>query len=760
MQCVRLISATVHCALLSHAAVNILTANGDNDRTNSNLQETQLSPATVNASVFGKLGVFPVDGQVYSQPLVVTGLSIAGKGTHNVVFVTTMHNSVYAFDADAMSPITTLWQDNLGSSVPSLLLYGPDGDIANEVGILSTGVIDMQRGVLYVVADVLQNGAPVFYMHALDLATGAERLNGPVALTASVRGTGSEARADGTVPFDPMQHLQRPGLLLANNAVYVSFGSHGDMSPYHGWMLSYDASDLSRQVGVYMTTPDGNAGSIWQSGRGPVADSQGNIYAITANGDYDGMRNFSQSFVKVSAGLSATLDSFTPSNWKSMSDNDFDISAGPALIAGTHTIIGADKGGGLYVINGDAMKQGSVNIISAAVGSIFNFAVWSLGPNALVYTQGEREPVKCFQVGANSVNAKPVSMTLNSNPYGRIGMTISADGVQDGSGILWETTGDYFAGAPGTLHAYDASNLAKELWNSDMNPARDQMSSITKFVAPTVANGKVYVPGNANVVTVYGLLPPPGSDPDPPSVAMLVNAASYSPAVSPGELVAIFGSSLGPGAPVGVQLDASGRVATAIGDTQVLFDGVASPMIFASASQVNVVVPFGVAAGTTEVQVQYQGQASLSLPMIVVPAAVGIFTVNSSGVGQAIALNQDGSPNSPLDPAAPGSAITLLATGAGQWLPAGVDGAIVGAGELPRPILPVHALVGGQPAEVQYAGAAPGIVEGVIQVNLLIPAASQTGAAVPLLLQVGDSTSQPGITLAIQPPANPRVASR
>src|ERR1039457_3746581 len=227
-----------------------------------------------------------------------------------------------------------LWQDNLGSSVPSLLLYGPDGDIANEVGILSTGVIDMQRGVLYVVADGLQNGAPVFYMHALDLATGAERLNGPVALTASVRGTGSEARADGTVPFDPMQHLRRPGLLLANNAVYVSFGSHGAMDPYHGWMLSYDASDLSRQLGVYMTTPDGNAGSIWQSGRGPVADSQGNIYAITANGDYDGIRNFSQSFVKVSAGLSATLDSFIPSNWKSMSDNDFDISAGPALIAG------------------------------------------------------------------------------------------------------------------------------------------------------------------------------------------------------------------------------------------------------------------------------------------------------------------------------------------------------------------------------------------------------------------------------------------
>ncbi len=758
MQCVRLMSVTVLCALLSHADVNILTANGDNERTNSNLQETQLSPVTVNASAFGKLGVFPVDGQVYSQPLVVTGLSVAGKGTHNVVFVTTMHNSVYAFDADVMSPVSTLWQVNLGSAVPSALLYGPDGDIANEVGILSTGVIDLQRGVLYVVADVLQNGAPQFYLHALDLATGVERLNGPVLLAASVSGTGSGARADGTVPFDPMQHLQRPGLLLANNTVYVSFGSHGDMDPYHGWMLSYDASDLSRQVGVYMSTPNGNAGSIWQSGRGPAADPQGNIYAITGNGDYDGMQNFGQSYVKVSARLSATLDWFTPSDWKSMSDNDFDISAGPALITGTHAVIGADKGGSLYVINGDTMNQpGAASIIAASKGSIFNLAVWSLGPSALVYLQGESEPVKCFQVTGNTVNPKPVSVALNAIPYGRIGLTISADGVQDGSGILWETTGDYFAGTPGTLHAYDASNLANELWNSDMNPARDQMSPITKFVAPTVANGKVYVPGNSNEVTVYGLFPPPdGGGPNSPSIAMVVNAASYSPAVSPGELVAVFGSNLGPSAPVSLQLDASGSVDTTIGDTQVLFDGLASPLIFASDSQVNAVVPFGVTASTTEVQVQYQGQASQSLPMIVVPAAIGIFSLNSSGVGQAFARNQDGSLNSPSNPAAPGSVVTFLATGVGQLSPTGVDGAVVSADNLPRPALPVRAMIGGQPAEVQYAGGAPGVVEGVIQVNLRITAGSQTGAAVPLLLQVGDSTSQPGITLAIRSPAPAR----
>lgn len=544
MQSVKLIPVMVLCSVLSHAQVNILTANGNNDRTNSNLQETQLSPATLSSSAFGKLGVFPVDGQVYSQPLFVSGLSISGT-THNVVFVTTMHNSVYAFDADAISPASTLWQVNLGTAVPAALLYGnPWDDITNEVGILSTGVIDLQRSVLYVVADTLEGGTPVFYLHALDLATGAERLNGPVALTASVPGTGSGALADGTIPLDPMQHLQRPGLLLANNIVYIGFGSHGDMDPYHGWLLSYDASDLSHQVGVYMSTPNGDAGSIWQSGRGPAADSQGNIYAITGNGDYDGAQDFGESFLKLPATGSAPLDWFTPADWKSMSENDFDISAGPALIAGTHTVIGADKGGNLYVIDGDAMRQpGSAIVIAASAGPIFNFAVWSLDGHASVYTQGEGEPVKCFQVTGKDVNPNPLSTAVNSTPYGRIGMTISANGVQEGSGILWESTGDYADGTPGTLLALDASNLANELWNSDMNQARDQMPPVTKFASPTVANGKVYVPSTSNVVTVYGLLSPPAGDPVTPPISTGPNAASYSPAVSRGEPVATTPSS-------------------------------------------------------------------------------------------------------------------------------------------------------------------------------------------------------------------------
>ena len=675
----KLIAAAVFFSLVCRAQVNILTANGDNDRSNSNLQETQLSPATVNSSTFGKLGTWLVDGQVYSQPLFVSGLSISG-GSHNVVFVSTMHNSVYAFDADSVSLASVLWQVNLGKPVPAALLFGQYGDIQNEVGILSTGVIDLERSVIYVVADVYEGGSPAFYLHALDLATGAERLNGPMKITASAAGSGSAVLADGTIPLDPMQHIQRPGLLLANSAIYVGFGSHADQFPYHGWILSYDASDLSRRLGAYISTPNGNGGAFWQSGRGLAADLDGNVYAITGNGDYDGTQNFGESFVKVSAQLSSTLDWFAPSDWQMLSDNDFDISAGPALIAGTHTILGADKAGNLYVVNGDDMNQPySANVVTASAGSIFNFAVWSRGGNASVYMQGSGEPVKCFQVTGADVAPDPVSTGASSIPYSRISMTLSANGARDGSGILWETTGDYNSGAPGTLHAYDASNLANELWNSDMNSLRDQMPQVTKFVAPTVANGRVYVPSISNVITIYGLYSPSSASGATPAITTVAHAASYSQdAVAPGEMVAIFGSSLGPLVPAGLQLDDSGNVATILAGTQVLFDGVTAPMVFAADGQVNAIVPFGVSGSTTQVQVQYQGLASATFPMSVAPAVIGIFSADASGAGQAVVLNQDGSINSPANPAAPvllspsgpqASASFLLPEWMARWLP-------------------------------------------------------------------------------------------
>jgi hypothetical protein len=529
----KLILLTLIGAPPTPAQVNILTANGGNDRTNANLQEVVLSPTTVNAANFGKLVVLPVDGQIYAQPLYVSDLSVPGIGTRNVVFVATMRNSIFAFDADATSPMILLWQISLGLPVPSTMLYGPYSDISGDVGILSTPAIDLQRGVMYVVSENLEDHAPMFYLHAIDLLNGSEQLGGPVAIRGAVPGSGPEASADGTVTFKPMQHIQRPGLLLVNGLVYVAFGSHGDQSPYHGWLMTYDASDLTRQGRIYMTTPSADGGAIWQSGRGPAADEQGSVYVITGNGDYDGVRNFGQSFLKLSdtaprttqtsiqrrrreekpneEAKSKQLGSFTPADWKSMSDNDFDLSAGPALIRGTKWVVGADKGGKLYLVNGPAMgrvaaqRDGAAQVIQVSSGSIFNFAVWTRPDISYLYVQGSNDAPRCLQVTSAGVDSSPLSVGATLVQYSRLGMTLSADGILNGTGILWEITGNpHDSTTSGTLRAFDASNLTNELWNSDVNPA-DNMGPIMKFVSPTVANGRVYIPTFDSKVVVYGL---------------------------------------------------------------------------------------------------------------------------------------------------------------------------------------------------------------------------------------------------------------
>src|ERR1035438_9614975 len=217
----KLLSGLMLSALICSAQVSVLTQTGGNDRTSANLQETLLTPTTVTPAGFGKLGTFSVDGQVYSQALYVAGLRMPDGSSHNVLYVTTMHDSVYAFDADSAASPTVLWQASLGASVPAMQVYGGYGDIGIEVGILSTGVIDPAVGVIYVVSETLVGSAPVFSLHALDLTTGAERLNGPVTITG----------ASGSLQFDPVQHIQRPGLLLSGGVLYIGFGSHGDMSP-------------------------------------------------------------------------------------------------------------------------------------------------------------------------------------------------------------------------------------------------------------------------------------------------------------------------------------------------------------------------------------------------------------------------------------------------------------------------------------------------------------------------------------------------
>jgi hypothetical protein len=491
--------------------VSVLTANGDNNRTNANLHEAGLTPLNVRQGSFGKLGSFPADGQVYTQPLYVSNLRFPSGDTRNVLFIATMHNTVYAYDADRPSGVGLLWQVNLGQSFPTALWHAPYTDISPEVGILGTGAIDLSGGVLYVVAETLQDGAAAFSLHALDLLTGAERMNGPVVITAQASGSGAGS-VGGVVPFDPRQHLQRPGLLLANGAVYIGFGSHMDQSPWHGWVVSYDAADLTAQRGVFLTTRSGEGGAVWQSGRGLAADDAGSVYSMTGNGDFDGTGNFGESFIKLS-GASATLaDWFTPKNWKTLTDVDADLSTGPAVIPGTHNIVGGDKYGQLYFLNGDSMGKldssdsaGGAIFIGAVIGGMFNFALWNALGTTYIYVQGYQDVVKSYQISGGQYNPTPVSSGLNPVAAPRVGMTVSADGGRNG--ILWETTGDFTApSVPGTLHAFDAMNLSDELWNSSENAAEDTLGGFAKFVNPTVVNGKVYVATSSGAVVVYGLL--------------------------------------------------------------------------------------------------------------------------------------------------------------------------------------------------------------------------------------------------------------
>ncbi|HLI84403.1 MAG TPA: hypothetical protein VKV17_10825 [Bryobacteraceae bacterium] len=484
---------------------NILTANGDNYRTNSNLEEAQLTPANVRPGSFGKLGSFATDGQVYAQPLYVSNLLLADGKRHNVVFLATMHNSVYAYDADQVSGAAPLWKINLGPSVPVSLWNSSYTDISPEVGILGTGAIDPQTNVLYVVAEILQNGTAAFTLHALNLLDGSEAMNGPVTIHAGASGSGAGS-VGGQLVFNPVQHLQRPGLLLTNQSVYVAFGSHMDQSPWHGWVISYRAADLRVEQGAFLTTANGEGGAIWHSGRGLAADDAGNIYAMTGNGDFDGSTNFAESFLKLSGAAATLADWFTPANWQALTDVDADLSTGPIVIPGTHTLVGGDKFGQLYLVNGDWMGKlgtenspGAVILPGAVIGGMFNFALWNQSSEAYLYVQGEQDAIKCYRITAGAFEETPVSAGTAQVASPRVGLTISANGVRNG--ILWETTGD---SNPGTLHAFDAANLSNELWNSDMSPG-DTLGSFMKFANPTVANGKVYVGTGSGSVVVYGL---------------------------------------------------------------------------------------------------------------------------------------------------------------------------------------------------------------------------------------------------------------
>ena len=497
----------------------MLTYHNDNLRTGQNVNESILTTANVNSSTFGKLFSLPVDGPIFAQPLYMPGVTV-GTQVHNLVFVATEHDSVYAWDADTTST-TPVWHTSFinpaggVTAIPCAEAAGNDcATITPEFGITSTPVIDSSTGTLYVVASTKEvSGSTTSYvyrLHALSVTTGQEKFGGPVVIQAT----------SGSATVVPIQQLQRPGLLLLNGVVYIGFGSHGDTSPWYGWLLGYNASTLQRAM-VFNTAPVGGEGAIWQSGCGPAADASGNIYFNTGNGPFDvntGGVDYGDSVVKLNS-AGTVLDYFTPYNQATLDATDSDVgSSGLVLLpdqTGTyaHVLIGAGKQGVIYSVNRDGMgkynassNQNIQSLAGLSTSGLFGSpAYW----NGNVYFAAWNDYLRAFQVSNGTVALTSHSSVTLAFP----GATPSVSSNGTSNGIVWiiqeNVPNDTVITNPPTavLRAYDATNLANELYDSTQAAGnRDAAGGAVKFAVPTVANGKVYV-GNSNQITVYGLLP-------------------------------------------------------------------------------------------------------------------------------------------------------------------------------------------------------------------------------------------------------------
>ncbi len=533
-------SVTFVCA----QPVAVLTQHNDNSRTGANLKETILNTTNVNTNQFGLIFTHPVDDQIYAQPLIMTNVNIPGHGVRNVVYVATVNDSVYAFDADDASAGAPYWQVSfLGPNVVAVRntdMTGACGgnyhDFSGAMGIVSTPVIDPVAGTIYVVARTKENGSTfVQRLHALDVRTGAEQPNSPVDITATYPGTGSGS-SGGFIAFNSQRQNQRAALALVNGIVYVSWASHCDWGPYHGWVIGFDAS--LQQAAIYNVTPNGTNAGIWMSGQAPSADANGNLYLSTGNGTVGvtgnprDITNRGESFLKLTrSGTNLNVTSwFTPYNYAALEAGDIDLgSAGLLLIPGTTLALSGGKGGTLYLVNRDDMgglsgsTTADTNIVQsialAGFHEIHGGPVWWDGPdgsyayswsaNSERLRQYKYDPATGMFLLPNYAQSTTVG---GSGSPGGI-LAISANGTNAGSGVVWAvvntTSSANQAVVAGTLHAYNAQNVTNELWNSDTISSRDALGSLAKFVAPTVANGKVYMATFSNRLSVYGLLPVP-----------------------------------------------------------------------------------------------------------------------------------------------------------------------------------------------------------------------------------------------------------
>jgi outer membrane protein assembly factor BamB len=491
--------------------VSILTYHYNNRRSGANTKETILTPANVNVNQFGKLFSIPVDSGIYAQPLYVPHLTLPGLGTHNVVYVATQHNSLYAFDADNGA---MLWADNLGPYQPTQGGCKQPGD----VGIIGTPVIDRLSRTLYAVAATEPNGTPQQELHALDITTGAERPSSPVIITASVPGTGYGS-SGGIITFDALNEYQRPALLLDNGVLYIGFASHCDgiyKAAGHGWLFAYSASTL-QQNGSFIVSPNSYGAGIWAAGGGPAADAYHNIYFSTGNGGFDvnsGGIDYGDSVVKLSPGSLTPLDYFTPFNQSQLESADGDLGSGGILllpdqpISPPHLLVTAGKQGRIYLINRDNLGQ-----YNSTFDNVVEFGIYIRGlystptfwKNTLYFAATGDYP-KAFRLSHSRIPNAPTSQAIESYPFPGTTTVVSANGRTNG--ILWAEQHGGTASGNEVLHAYDATNLANELYNSEQAGTRDLPGLVGKqFESIIVANGKVYVPTGQPQLTVFGLLP-------------------------------------------------------------------------------------------------------------------------------------------------------------------------------------------------------------------------------------------------------------
>lgn len=505
-------SGSASVTVLNASQGAVLTYHNDDSRDGAFLEEVNLTPSNVNSSQFGKLSSYTVDGQIYAQPLYMPQVNITGS-THEVVFVATQNNSVYAFDASGAQS-TAFWKVNLGPAVTKNSVEG----VNPFVGILSTPVIDASTNTIYLVAEVAGQSTP-FFLHALDVTSGAEKFGGPVAVTGSVPGTGVDS-SGGSITLEPSCY-QRMGLALnpVSNAIYIPFGD----CP-HGWMLAYDKTSL-KLTAIFNVTPDGAGGGLWGGGGAPaIDDSTGDFYLMS--GVDAGDQNYTpllynDSFLRLAASDLSILDFFAPDDNTFLAENDADLGSGAnILLPGSstypHETLGGGKDGNIFVVNRDNMggfnssKNNVIQTVHTGTKQFDNIFSTPVYWNGFVYFHPETDVLHAFSWSNGMLSNNPVSS--GSTSYDAHGATASLSANGTVNGILWEIDNTAYNGSdpassgPAVLHACDATNVAKELYNSSQAGSRDTAGLALKFTSPTISGGRVYVP-TANELDIYGLLP-------------------------------------------------------------------------------------------------------------------------------------------------------------------------------------------------------------------------------------------------------------